>query len=44
MGYRNITIQPGKVDDRKSEVIAFVINTRINVTANKLSFIFSFSV
>ena len=31
---RNITTQPGDIDDRKSEVIAFVVNTGINITAN----------
>ena len=31
---RNITTQPGEIDDRKSEVIAFVVNSGLNVTAN----------
>ena len=31
---RNITTQPGEIDDRKSEVIAFVVNSGMNITAN----------
>ena len=31
---RNITTQPGEIDDRKSEVIAFVVNAVMNITAN----------
>ena len=32
--YRKITTQPGKIDYRKSEVIAFVVNAGMNVIAN----------
>ena len=31
---RNIITQPGEIDDRKSEVIAFMVNAGMNVTAN----------
>ena len=31
---RNITTQPGEIEDRKSEVIAFVVHTDMNITAN----------
>ena len=31
---RNITTQPGKADDRKSEVIEFVVNAGMNIIAN----------
>ena len=31
---RNVTTQPRGIDDRKSEVIAFVINDGMNATAN----------
>ena len=31
---RNITTQPGEIDDRKPEVIAFVVNAGMNITAN----------
>ena len=31
---RNITTQPGEIDNRKSEVIAFVVNAGMNITAN----------
>ena len=31
---RNITNQPGEIDDWKSEVIAFVVNAGMNITAN----------
>ena len=34
--YRNITTQPGKIDDRKSEVIAIAVNAGMNITANIL--------
>ena len=30
----NITTQPGKIDDRKSELIAFVVNAGMNIIAN----------
>ena len=30
----NITTQPGEIDDRKSEVIAFVVNASMKITAN----------
>ena len=30
----NITTQPEEIDDRKFEVIAFVVNAGMNVTAN----------
>ena len=32
----NITTQPGEIDDRKSEVIAFVVNACMNITANNV--------
>ena len=32
MGVKNITTQPGETDDRKSEVIAFVINAGMKIT------------
>ena len=32
----NIITQPGKIDNRKSEVIAFVINADMNITANNI--------
>ena len=31
---RNIAAQPGEVNYKKNEVIAFVVNTGINITAN----------
>ena len=31
---RNIITQPGEIDDRKSEVIAFVVHAGMNITAN----------
>ena len=31
---RNITTQPGNIDDRKSEVIASFVNAGMNITAN----------
>ena len=31
---RSITSQPGEIDNRKSEVIAFVVNAGMNITAN----------
>ena len=31
---RNITTQTGEIDDRKLEVIAFVVNAGMNITAN----------
>ena len=31
---RNITTQPGEIDDRKSKVIAFVVNAGMNITVN----------
>ena len=31
---RNITTQPGEIDNRKSEVIAFDVNAGMNITAN----------
>ena len=31
---RNITTQPGEIDDRKSEVIVFVVNAGMNSTIN----------
>ena len=34
MGSRKITTQPGEIDDRKPEVIAFVVNACINASAN----------
>ena len=33
---RNITTQPGGIDDMKSKVIAFVVNAGMNITANNL--------
>ena len=33
---RNVTTQPVETDKRKSEVIAFVVNAGVNVTANNL--------
>ena len=30
----NVTTQPGEINYRKSEVIAFVVNAGMNVTAN----------
>ena len=33
----NITTQPGEIDDRKSEVIAFVVNAGMNITANNFN-------
>ena len=30
----NITTQPGEIYDRKSEVIAFIVNAAMNITAN----------
>ena len=30
----NINTQTGEIDDRKSEVIAFVVHAGINITAN----------
>ena len=35
MESRNITTQPGEIDDRKSEVIAFVVNAGMNGSAKK---------
>ena len=32
---RSITTQPGEIDDRESEVIAFVVNAGMNITANR---------
>ena len=34
MESRNITNQTREIDDRKSEVIAFVVNAGMNITAN----------
>ena len=34
---RNITTQPGENDDRKSDVIAFVVNAGMNITANNFN-------
>ena len=34
----NITTQPGEIDVRKSEVIAFVVNAIMNITANNFTF------
>ena len=34
---RNITTQPGEIDDRKSEVIAFVVNAGMNINANNFN-------
>ena len=31
---RSITTQPGEIDDKKSEVIAFVVNAGMNIIAN----------
>ena len=31
---RNITTQPGKIDNMKSVVIAFVVNAGMNITVN----------
>ena len=31
---RNITTQPGEMDDRKSEVITFVVKAYMNIIAN----------
>ena len=31
---RHITTRPGEIDDRKSEVIAFVVNACMNIIAN----------
>ena len=31
---RNITTQLGEIDDRKSEVIVFVVNAGMNITVN----------
>ena len=31
---RNITLNQGDTDNRKSEVIAFVVNAGMNITAN----------
>ena len=36
---RNITTQPGEINDRKSEVIAFVVNAGMNIIDNT-TFIF----
>ena len=33
---RIITTQPGEIDDRKSEVIVFVVNAGMNITVNDL--------
>ena len=30
----NVTTQPGEIDDKKSEVITFVINAGLNITNN----------
>ena len=32
----NISTQPGEIDDRKSEDIAFVVNAGMNITANNI--------
>ena len=32
--FRNINTQPGWIDDRKSRIIAFVINAGMNITAD----------
>ena len=34
---RDITTQPGEIEDRKSEVIAFVINAGMNITADNFN-------
>ena len=34
---RNVTTQPWKINNRKSEVIAFVVNAGMNVTANNFN-------
>ena len=31
---RNINTQPGEIDHRKSEEIAFIVNAGMNITAN----------
>ena len=31
---RNITTQPGEIDDRKSKAISFEVNADMNITAN----------
>ena len=31
---RNSTTQPGEIDDKKSEAIAFVVNAGMSITAN----------
>ena len=33
----NVTTQPGEINNRKSEVIAFVVNAGMNVTANNIN-------
>ena len=33
----NITTKPGEIDDRKSDVIAFVVNTGMNSTVNNFN-------
>ena len=33
----NVTTQPWEINDRKSEVIAFVVNAGMNVTANNFN-------
>ena len=33
--FGNVTNQPWEINNRKSEVIAFVVNAGINVTTNK---------
>ena len=32
----NITTRPGEIHDRKSEVIAFVVNAGMGITANNI--------
>ena len=34
---RTITTQPGEIDDRKSEVIVFVVNAGMNIIANNFN-------
>ena len=34
---RNVTPQPWEINNRKSEVIAFVVNAGVNVTANNFN-------
>ena len=37
---RNITTQPGEIDDRKYEVIAFVVNAAMNFTGGNDGYIY----